>query len=146
LCESFEAAEALAQETLDSGKAMETFLAMCQAQGGDLTKPLPTAELQVPILAESDGVIQSVDAERIGKAALTLGAGRVAVTETPDLAAGINELLQQGETVTKGQPLCVLHANDADRLAAATALVKEAITLSTEACAPRHLIYEVLSA
>ena len=146
LCESLEAAEALAQETLDSGKAMETFLAMCQAQGGDLTKPLPTAELQVPILAERDGVIQSVDAERIGKAALTLGAGRVAVTETPDLAAGIDELLQQGETVTKGQPLCVLHANDADRLAAATALVKEAITLSTEACAPRHLIYEVLSA
>jgi thymidine phosphorylase len=117
---------------------------MGHAQEGDLSKPLPTASLQVPFIAEDEGFIASVDAELIGRAALTLGAGRIAVTETPDLAAGIDQLVQQGEPIAQGQPLCVLHANDADRLAAAKALVKEAIRVTPEPLQPRKLIYEVL--
>ena len=144
LCTSLEEAEALATETLNNGQALAKFLEMCHAQEGDLSQPLPTASLQVPFLAEEEGFIASVDAELIGRAALTLGAGRIAVTETPDLAAGIDQLVQQGEPIAQGQPLCVLHANDADRLAAAKALVKEAIRVTPEPLQPRKLIYEVL--
>ena len=144
LCTSLEEAKALATKTLNNGQALAKFLEMCHAQEGDLSLPLPTASIQVPFIAEEEGFIASVDAELIGRAALTLGAGRIAVTETPDLAAGIDQLVQQGEPIAQSHPLCVLHANDADRLAAAKALIKEAIRVTPEPLQPRKLIYEVL--
>lgn len=144
LCATLEEANALAQTTLDNGKALEKFNEMCQAQGGDLSKPLPQAIIQEPFLAETNGFVVNVDAEKIGKAALALGAGRVKVTDQPDLAVGIDMLLQQGESVTCGRPLCVLHANDPQRLEQARTLVRDAFSISQDPISTRRLIYDIL--
>lgn len=138
--------EALAAATaaLDDGRAMACFRAMCEAQGGDIDAPLPQAAVIEPILAETSGYVAHVNAEAMGRAALTLGAGRVAVTDTPDPAAGIDALVQQGEFVEKGQPLCILCTNDIAKIAAVREQVLQAITFSETPVAPRQLIFEVM--
>ncbi|MBQ9693981.1 MAG: thymidine phosphorylase [Kiritimatiellae bacterium] len=145
LCQTLAAAEDLAKVTLDSGKAMAKFREMCEAQGGDPDAPLPKATHCETIVALESGTVEWVDAEKIGRAALILGAGRLTVSASPDLAVGIDELVQQGEPIAAGAPLCRLHANRLECIEPARQLVQEAIRITQSPVMPRSLITEVLS-
>jgi thymidine phosphorylase len=125
---------------------MAKFREMCVAQGGDPDAPLPQATYREPLYAERAGTVAHVHAEAIGRAALSLGAGRVAVTDTPDPAAGIDALVQAGDAVAKGAVLCYLCAESRDKIEAVREQVRQAITLVDHEVAPRRLILEVLGA
>ena len=143
---TLEAALARAEAALDGGEAMAKFREMCVAQGGDPDAPLPQATYREPLYAERAGTVAHVHAEAIGRAALSLGAGRVAVTDTPDPAAGIDALVQAGDAVAKGAVLCYLCAESRDKIEAVREQVRQAITLVDHEVAPRRLILEVLGA
>lgn len=108
--DSAEEGLAIARETLASGKAWEMFERICKIQGGDLTK-LPVAKTRVDILAEADGYISALNTERIGLAALSLGAGRAKTTDPIDYTAGIEMHLKLGDQVRKGDRLYTLFAD-----------------------------------
>jgi thymidine phosphorylase len=92
---------ALAREVLDSGRAWQQFLAICEAQGG-LREP-PVAPHVRPCDASASGVVTSIDNRRIAMAAKLAGA-----PASP--AAGVNMEVQLGARVQRGQPLFHLHA------------------------------------
>ena len=144
LFDSLEAALTAAKAALDDGRAMACFRKMCCAQGGDIEAPLPRAAVIEPLLAPCTGYIARVDAEAMGRAALTLGAGRTAVTDTPDSAAGIDALVQQGDFIEAGRPLCTLCANSMAKVDAVREQVLQAITFSETPVAPRQLIFDVM--
>ncbi len=109
--------EALARlrAELASGAAFERFKAMVRLHGGDprtLDDParLPTAAYRLPVPAPRSGIVRSVDADAIGRAALLLGAGRRQVGEAIDPAAGLSDLKRQGEAMSAGEPMAWLHA------------------------------------
>ncbi len=138
-----EAALTAATAVLDSGAARAKFAEMVEAQGGTLAQPLPKAAVRLPVLAPRAGIVRQVDALTIGKVALKLGAGRTSVHDVLDLAAGIDELVQQGESVEAGAPLCWLNGADCEKV---TALVEEtlsAFTIDTSA-PPRELLHKVI--
>ena len=66
---------------IKSGKALEYFRKSIELQGGnsavcdDLTL-LPKARLEIPIIAEKTGWIESIDSQSIGYAMVEIGAGR----------------------------------------------------------------------
>ena len=127
-----EIASALAK-ALDDGSALRKFREMVEAHGGNarfLDDPthLPQAGTVLEIPAPAGGFVQDVDADAIGRIVLQLGGGRKAVTDAIDYAVGIDRLVQQGESVEKGQPLMRLLANDA---ATAEALVRQAAAAVT---------------
>jgi len=143
--------EALALLTakLESGEAFEKFKTMVTLQGGDagaLDEPhrLPQAVLVEPLAADANGFITGVDADRIGRAVILLGGGRAQVTDTIDPAVGIARLCKIGDKVTAGQPLLELHANDRDRLDAATQMARQAITVAPQAITPLALVVETI--
>jgi pyrimidine-nucleoside phosphorylase len=103
-------------QCLESGVAMQKFKAMVAAQGGSTDWQFAAAEIQKPILAPVDGVVMAVDAERIGKACLMLGAGRQTPGGSIDHAVGIAAMKKPGEAVQKGEPLAVVFSNDRKRL------------------------------
>lgn len=142
---TLEAALTRAEAALDNGEAMAAFRNMCQAQGADLAAPLPCATLCEPLYAEDAGTVAHVNAEAIGRAALTLGAGRVAVTDTPDPGAGIDALVQQGDTVQRGDVLCILCAETTEQIDAVRKQVRAAIQITHEAVKPRQLVVETLT-
>ena len=73
-----------------------------------------------------------MDAELIGKAALVLGAGRKAVTDSIDQAAGISHIAKIGSKVAEGELLMRLHADSDNLIEQATELASAAFTISVE--------------
>ena len=143
-----EARAALAH-SISSGAALEKFRAMITAQGGDarvVDEParLPQAKFKVALAAPRAGFVQEVDAMGVALAALRLGAGRVKAADGVDHAVGFSELVKVGEPVAAGATLGVIHANDADALAAAKVMLAQAIRVGDVAGTTPALIDEVI--
>lgn len=86
-------ADQLLEDALGSGRALEVFRRMVEAQGGDPCvcenlERLPKAALQRPWRAPRDGFVH-YNTTDLGMAAVELGAGRKAMDDALDLAAGI---------------------------------------------------------
>ncbi len=100
---------------LASGAALESFEAMVTAQGGDLSAGLPVARHVRHVHAVEPGVVQRVDARRVGVAAWLLGAGRARKEDPVSATAGVVTLVRPGDEVEGGQPVLALHADDEAR-------------------------------
>lgn len=109
---------------LRDGSAWRKFLALVEAQGGnprvfdDLASFHPAPVIR-PLLSPQDGTLLSLDAGRMGRAAVELGAGRHKTTDAIDPAVGFSGLKKTGEPVAKGEPVLWIHA--ASESAATTA-------------------------
>ena len=111
--------EALARvdAAVAGGSALAKLREMVAAQGGDpraVDDPgrLPRAARTREVPAPSGGVVQALDAEAVGLAAMALGAGRTRVEDAVDPAAGILLQRKVGDRVARGEPLAVLHCGD----------------------------------
>ncbi len=126
---------ALATDKLDSGRALEVFEGMVNLHGGntDIIRDdsiLPRAGIQYVLQSEKSGCVAMMDADAIGRAALVLGAGRKSVADQIDHGAGISEMVKVGHTVSAGQTLMILHANEQARLDEALPIAKDAISIT----------------
>jgi thymidine phosphorylase len=142
-------ATSILQAQLDSGNAFEKLKEMVEHHGGDCrvlddTSRLPSAAIQTEHLSPEAGHLSAVDAERIGRACLVLGAGRARVTDDVDHAVGVTALKKVGEHVDRGEPLVTIRANDPDRLAEAKRLLDDAFVLSDTPVTPPPLIVETI--
>ena len=134
---------------LESGDAWLKFRQFIQAQGGDLRlidnpDNLPAASLVSPLDAGQSGWLAELHADTIGAAAVVVGGGRQKKDDTIDPAVGIVLAAKVGDQVEAGQPLCWIHANDEDRLAEATAMVRDAIRISAEPVDAPPLILDIV--
>jgi thymidine phosphorylase len=129
-------------ERLAAGAAMDAWRAMISAQGGDPDAPLPrAAEVQV-LTAESDGVLQSLDAMAVGLAAWRLGAGRARPGEAVQAAAGVELHAKPGDRVRAGQPLLSLHTDTPERLPRAQQALEGAYAIGDDPPAPTPLVLD----
>lgn len=104
-------------EVIENGKAYEKLLEFVEAQGGDIEyvknpELLPKAEHIIEVESEKEGYITSINAEKVGKCALSLGAGRETKDSILDLSAGIILNKKVGDKVNKGDVLAYIHSND----------------------------------
>lgn len=129
--------EAMAKESISSGKALRTFAAMAKAQGGDESwilhpEKFPKAKYSYTVTAEESGYIVGVDTESYGVASLLLGAGRNTKEDVIDAAAGIYLQAKTGDFVNVGDPIAILYSEKdnftaaKERLLAATKIAKQA--------------------
>ncbi|GEA83376.1 MAG: thymidine phosphorylase [Cellulomonas sp.] len=100
---------------LADGRAMDAWRAMIRAQDGDPDAPLPYARETEQVLAESDGVLTTLDAYAVGVAAWRLGAGRARKEDPVQAGAGVQIHVRPGERVTAGQPVLTLHTDTPER-------------------------------
>lgn len=136
---------------LKNGSALQTLEALIRAQGGDprtVHDPerfLPAARYTAEIRAEQDGWVHSIDARRVGEAAMYAGAGRETKKATIDLAAGCHLERLRGERVQKGDVLARLMASDKPIPEEAVKKLKEAFHIAETAPDDKPLIYEIIS-
>jgi pyrimidine-nucleoside phosphorylase len=120
---------------------------MVEAQGGDprvVDDPhgvLPRAPVSVPLPSERSGHLATVDAEAIGRAAVSLGAGRVKKGDPIDPAVGIVFHSRVGDRLESGQAIGEVWARSDDDAAVATTAVNAALTVSQDPVAPPPLVY-----
>jgi pyrimidine-nucleoside phosphorylase len=131
-----DSARATLRALRDGGDAARRFAALVEAQGGDpavLREPglLPAAAVVETLDAPegADHWVAGVDARTVGEAALALGAGRRAKTDTLDLGVGVRLRRKTGERVAPGEPLAEIHARSAGDARAAAALLRTAYSL-----------------
>lgn len=137
-----EAYEHLA-EVIDTGKALSMLKTFIKIQGGDASvvdqpETLPSSKYRLAVKAETKGFVSALDAEKVGFAAMLLGAGRKTKEDQIDYAAGITLRKKIGDFVQVGDILCELHcqmskAEDADKV------MREAYSFSDEK--PEALVY-----
>ncbi len=141
-----EEGQELLTKLLDSGAALEKFADMIEAQGGDrnvVENPalLPQANNRQQIKANRDGFIASINAEMLGIAAMTLGAGREHKEAKIDLAVGIKIHVRKGERVHEGQPLLTLFYNEQEKMEQALKILPPVFQFSENPIEPEPLIY-----
>ncbi|MDQ7030543.1 MAG: thymidine phosphorylase [Ardenticatenia bacterium] len=148
---SLDAARELAREQLRSGAAWDRFKAMVAHQGGDIEaveapqEALPRARLTEPLAAPRAGHVAHMAAREVGLATVILGGGREKKGDAIDHAVGVVVHKKVGDRVEAGEPLMTIHANDAERLAAARERLKKAYRLVEEPVAPLPLFHGVIS-
>ena len=141
-------ARALLETTRTSGKAMEVFARVIEAQGGDpsvVENPgavLPAAPHRAQVTAEQGGFLRELDAFKVGVAAMRLGAGRERKEDTIDAAVGITVLVKPGAEVEAGQPILSLGYRHPARLEEALSVLDGAIEVGEEEPDPKPLILE----
>jgi thymidine phosphorylase len=129
-------------DLLASGAAMDVWRSMIKAQGGDPDAKLPVARETDVIIAEQDGVLQSLDALAVGEAAWRLGAGRARKEHTVQAGAGVHLHAKPGARVRAGEPLITLHTDTPDRFASARESLEGAYAIGDAAPPERPLIIE----
>lgn len=129
-------------EALASGKAMDVWRRMVAAQGGDPDVPLVSAPHVEYVEAPADGIVASVDALAVGKAALHLGAGRLFRGQEVSAAAGVVMKAVPGERVSVGAVLAELHADDPAKISDGREAISEAFVLGSAAPTKDKVVLE----
>ena len=109
-----------AQTLLESGKALETFRKIIEAQYGDPNvtwKSLKTAEHQKKIFADKSGTIIRINNYHLNAVAKILGAPK-------DQKAGIEFLAKRSDYMSDKRPLMTFHSSSEQRLSEAIDTVK----------------------
>lgn len=135
------------RRALASGGALERFALWVEAQGGDPVvieggRGLPRAAVTREITADRAATLLEIDTERVGRAAMVMGAGRATKDSRIDLAAGIVFDVQLGDEVTAGERLATLHASSVGLLDEGEARLAEALVFGEGRAARLPLLLE----
>lgn len=128
------------EAALKDGRAMDRWREMIRAQGGDPDAELPTSAEKYVVYAESDGVLETLDALAVGVASWRLGAGRAVKEDPVQAGAGIEIHAKPGATVKKGQPLLTLHTDDEWRIARALESLEGGVVIGSAVPEARSVI------
>lgn len=132
---SIEDAVESAKEVLYSGKALDKFRRLIDAQGGDPKiiddySLLGKAKYENNIISQKNGVIKEIDAQKVGEAAQLLGAGRVTKDDDIDFCAGVLLSQKIGARVSKRDVLATVFSEDRKKLKLGSDRLKESIIIT----------------
>ncbi|OPF87770.1 pyrimidine-nucleoside phosphorylase [Vagococcus martis] len=113
---TLEEARQLLENSITSGAAADKFKEMIRNQGGDdsvvdFPEKLPQANYIIEVPAKKTGVVSKIVADKIGVAAMLLGAGRRTKEEEIDYAVGLILNKKVGDSVFEGESLVTIQAN-----------------------------------
>ncbi|MGH9645226.1 MAG: thymidine phosphorylase, partial [Bryobacteraceae bacterium] len=142
-------ARELAQSKLLDGSGYRKFKEVIQAQGGnpqvlDRLELLPNATGVREIASPRAGFVSQIDAELIGLASGTIGAGRDTKDDVIDPAVGVILEVKVGQKVDAGGVLCRLYYTKEDRVEDAAQMIEDAFRISSTPPEERELILEVV--
>ena len=126
-------AKALCRENLAAGKALDLFGKMVAAHGGSLDafkRKMSRSSFVFKLQSMKSGYVQNIDAELVGRIALSLGAGREKAGDKIDNRAGITLAVSAGDKVAFGSPLAIIEKSSSpDGLGRAAAKLIQAIEI-----------------
>ena len=137
------------QEIIHSGKAIEKFKELIEAQGGnaevieDYSK-LPEAKYKVEVKSETEGYVKKIDAYKIAYGCKLLGAGREKKTDSIDYSVGVYLNKKTGEKVNIGDTLYTIYSNDEMKIEDCKKYCNEAYEFVSEEPAVQKQIYTII--
>ncbi len=137
------------QQALKSGAAFAKLKEFVANQGGDtavLDDPslIPLAPYREELPSPESGYVATMDAETIGIAAYTLGAGRKVKTDNIDPTVGFVLHKKVGDWVEQGQSLLEIHAASPEKSAEVREYLLSAYTFAKNPVEPPPLIAKII--
>lgn len=125
------------RRALESGQGWERFLKCVELQGGDPKSienvdRLPRAQHIKILRAKKSGYISELHAEKLGRAAMLLGAGRQKASAAINPAVGLVLHVHIGNEVQPHDEILEIHYDDDNLLTNALPLIHDAITIREE--------------
>ncbi len=120
---------------ISDGRAAECFARMIAAMGGprrfveDWQHFLPEATVIREVPAWCDGYISAMDGTALGMAVVGLGGGRQVESDPVDPSVGLSDVLPLGSQVSRGQPICCIHAARVAQADRAEAALRAAVVI-----------------
>jgi pyrimidine-nucleoside phosphorylase len=142
-------ARKVAELALASGRGLKKFIEIAQRQGADVSylrdpQKMRQAPYDECVLAPQSGFVQELNALMIGKAAISLGAGRYRKEDAIDPVAGIVLHIKRGEFVNKGEWLATLYTSDPAKIAEAFPLTRDTFLIGAEPPPERSRIIAII--
>lgn len=124
-------------QNIENGKGYEKLKEMVKKQGGDInyledTTKFEKAKYISAVITTKEGIVKEIDAEKIGKLACFLGAGRTTKEDKIDPSVGIILNKKVGDQVFKEDFLAYICANDENKLREAEKRILEIYDISIE--------------
>ncbi|MFP4456804.1 MAG: thymidine phosphorylase [Clostridia bacterium] len=115
-CQSEEEAHKLYDKAIKSGRALEAFKKLVDEQSGDSSyiddpSQFLKAKYSLSVKSNADGYISRIDALKLGKVAMDLGAGRKVKEDDIDMQAGIILNKHVYQKVIKDEVIATLYSN-----------------------------------
>ena len=133
--DSYEEADAILREAVESGRALDKLAELVKAQGGDeraVYDPelLPRAPVTCEVPSTETGYISRIHAEAVGLVSMGLGGGRAKKEDPIDPAVGVVLHKKLGDAVKEGESLATLHAASEDSAAEAAEKLRQCFEFS----------------
>jgi len=141
--ESLEAARAVLEEKISSGKALECFRKNVEAQGGDArvcdepAKFLPLVRDSIKVESPRSGFVNQVSTAEIGHAIAAIGGGRVRIDDHIDPSVGFIAEVRIGDAVDNGAALGTVYCSDSAKVKEAATHIQNAYQVTEQS--PREL-------
>lgn len=136
-------------EAIHSGRAFEKLAELARRQGADSSylydlNKFEKAPVIVPVISEKNGYVQELNAEKVGKISIDLGAGRKKKEDEIDRRVGIILCKKIGDKVEVGETLGLIHASSSEQLAEHVEHLSEAYQISASPVQKESVIDEIL--
>ena len=147
--ESAREAEGMLRGVIADGSALRKLAEFVEAQGGDSRvvyhpELLPEAAITLPVEAPKSGYVTRIVCDEVGICSLILGGGRETKESEIDLSVGLVLRKKVGDYVESGEPLAVIHANDAGKAEQARTRYLKACTIAGDAPERTPFIKDIL--
>ncbi len=147
--ESKEELEKEIWEVIHNGKAFNKFVELAQRQGADVSylydlNKLEKAPIIIPVIAEEKGWIKELNAEKVGKISIELGAGRKRKEDEIDRRVGIILCKKIGDFVENGECLAYIHASRSENIDDFVEKLKSAYQIVPNKIMKEKVVEEIL--
>jgi pyrimidine-nucleoside phosphorylase len=134
-------ARARGVEALTSGRALERFARLVEAQGGDagvVDEPgqMRTAPAVRVVESEASGPVSAIEPRALGHGVVALGGGRRRMDDAIHLGVGFELAVELDQPVQKGEPLGTVYAKDPEGLETGARILAGAVTVGGRPSAP----------
>lgn len=107
-------------ENIKNGKAYNKFIELVRNQGGDIryiedVNKFEKAPIFKKVISNTNGYVEEINAETIGKITCDLGAGRKTKADKIDLTVGIILHKKVGDYIKNGDVIATVYANDYEK-------------------------------
>lgn len=139
----------LAKNAIEDGSALNKLGEMITAQGGNTAviedySLFKQAKHKIDVVTQNDGFITHINAEKVGTAAVMLGAGREVKGDSIDSSAGIILKKKIGDRVCPGEVLASLFTDDKMKIESASQQITEAFEVGESTFKKQKLIYKII--
>ena len=140
---------AMAKKALISGRGLEKFAELIEAQCGNPkvcadTSLLECGRVLETVTATKRGYVGEIDGAAVGMASMHAGAGRQKKNDPIDFSAGIVLEKKVGDFVNIGDKLATIHGSSTEKIKKAAAEVEKAYRIDGEKPKPVKLIHELI--